>query len=45
MQLLVVNGTFVRKVTDSEKTANMNFLLFSHSLTRSTDAFLYEGNV
>jgi len=28
-----------------EKFANMNFLAFSHSLTRSTDVFLYKGNV
>jgi len=42
---LVLNGTFVRRATDLEKTANMNFLPFLHSLTTSTDVFLYKGNV
>jgi len=35
-QLLVLNGTSVRRATDLEKTANMNLLPFWHSLTRST---------
>jgi len=42
---LVLNGTFVRRASDLEKTANMNFLPYSHSLTRSTDVFLYKGNI
>ena len=37
---LLLNGTFVRKTTDLDKTANMNWLPFSLSVTTSADAIL-----
>ena len=45
MASLLLNGTFVGRTTDLEKTVNMNWLPFSLSVTTSIDAFLYEGNV
>jgi len=41
----LLKGSFVLRTTDFEKTANMDILLFSFSLTTGADAFLYEGNV
>jgi len=39
--LLVLNDTFVRRTTDLEKTANVNWLLISLSATTIADAFLH----
>ena len=42
---LLLNGTFIRRTTDSEKTANMNWLLISLSVSTIADAFLHKGKV
>jgi len=42
---LALNGTFVRRTTDLEKTLNMNWLPFSLSVNTIADEFLFEGNV
>jgi len=44
---LLLNGTFIGRTTDLEKTANINWLVlpFSLSVAKSAEAFLYKGNV
>ena len=42
---LLLNGTFNRRATDLEKTANMNWLLISLSVTTIADTFLHKGKV
>ena len=39
---LLLNGSFVRRITDLEKTAKINYLLFSLTVTISADTFLYQ---
>ena len=41
---LLLNDTFVRRTTNLDKTANMNFLLISLSVTTTPDVFLHKGN-
>ena len=42
---LLLNDTFVRRTTDLEKTANMNWLPFSLWVTTCADALLFKGYV
>ena len=42
---LLLNGSFVGRTTDLEKTAKMNWLRFLLWLTSSADTFMHEGNV
>ena len=42
---LLLNDTFVRRTTDSEKTVKMNFLLMSLAVTTIADAFVHKGTV
>jgi len=44
LNIILVERHFRSKI-DLEKTANINWLRFSLSVTTSTDAFLHEGNV
>ena len=41
---LLLNGTFIVRMADMEKTSNKNWLPFSLSLTTSADTFLFKGN-
>jgi len=41
----MLNDTFVRRISDLEKTVDINFLLISLSVTTVADAFLHKGNV
>jgi len=43
MTLLLLNGTFIQRTNDLEKTANMNWLLISLSVTTIADAFWHKG--
>jgi len=42
--LPLLQGTFIQRTIDLEKTANMNWF-YSLSLTANADTFLYKGNL